>query len=255
MGIIHAVVLGVVEGVTEFLPVSSTGHLILVTHLLGLSPSSFLKSFEIAIQLGAILAVLTLYGRMLWSKPALWARLAVAFAPTGVLGLALYPFIKGLLGSTQVVIWALAAGGVVLILFERLVPEPADAGEDISRMPYRTAFVVGLAQSVAMVPGVSRAAATICGGLAMGMSRRAIVEFSFLLALPTMAAATGYDLLKSAGSFTSSDFSLLAVGLVVSWLTAVFAIRWLLAFIRRRDFTVFGWYRIAAAAVFFFLAS
>lgn len=249
MTFLHAIIFGVVEGITEFLPVSSTGHLILTGRLLGLPTGDFLKTFEIVIQLGAILAVLTLYGKMLLRKPGILTRLAVACVPTGISGFFLYPLIKGWLGNTSVVLWALGLGGAVLILFEKLVPEPADASEDIARLSYRTALIVGVAQSVAIVPGVSRAAATIVGGLLAGMSRRAIVEFSFLLALPTMAAATLFDISKNMGALRDDNLGLLAVGFLTAWLTALVAIRWLLRFIRSHDFTLFGVYRIILALV------
>lgn len=249
MSYLYAIILGIVEGVTEFLPISSTGHLILTGQLLGLPADDFLKTFEIVIQLGAILAVLTLYGKMLVQKPSVILRLAVAFVPTGLVGLFLYPYIKGWLGNPSIVLWSLGIGGVLLILFEKLVPEPADAGEDIAHLPYGTALIVGAAQSVAVVPGVSRAAATIMGGLLAGMSRRAIVEFSFLLALPTMAAATLFDISKNTDALAGGNLGMLAVGFLAAWLTALVAIRWLLRFIRTHDFTLFGVYRIVLALI------
>ncbi|HXK36768.1 MAG TPA: undecaprenyl-diphosphate phosphatase [Candidatus Paceibacterota bacterium] len=250
MTYLHAIILGLVEGITEFLPISSTGHLVLTGKLLGLEADAFLTTFDIAIQLGAILAVLTLYGNMLLRKPSVIARIAVAFIPTGALGLVLYPFVKEWLGNPAIVVWALGIGGLVLIVFERFIPEPADAGEDIAHLGYGKSFMIGLAQAVAMVPGVSRAAATIIGGLALGMSRRAIVEFSFLLALPTMAAATGLDLYQNMDVFSRDQFGMLAIGFVLSWLTAALSIRWLLRFIQRHDFTSFGVYRIILAVAF-----
>jgi undecaprenyl-diphosphatase len=255
MSYLHAIVLGLIEGITEFLPISSTGHLVLAGDVLRLQADAFLTTFSVSIQSGAILAVLTMYGRMLIHKPAVIVRIAVAFVPTGVLGLLLYPSVKQWLTNPAIVVWALGIGGVVLILFEKFIPEPADAGGDIAQLGYGKSFIVGLAQSVAIVPGVSRAAATILGGLALGMSRRAIVEFSFLLALPTMAAATGLDLYKNAAAFTSDQFGQLAVGFLVSWVTAVFAIRWLLKYIQRHDFTAFGIYRILLAVAFLLAVS
>ena len=250
MTYLHAIILGIVEGITEFLPISSTGHLVLTGKLLGLNADAFLTTFNIAIQLGAILAVLTLYGKMLIQKPGVIARIAVAFVPTGILGLVLYPYVKEWLTNPVIVVWALGIGGLVLILFERFVPEPADAGEDIATLGYGKSFTIGLVQAVSMVPGVSRAAATIIGGLSLGMSRRAIVEFSFLLALPTMAAATGLDLIENAGAFSREQFGMLTVGFVLSWAMAALTIRWLLRFIQRHDFTSFGIYRIILATAF-----
>lgn len=248
MTFVHAVLLGIVEGVTEFLPISSTGHLILAGRILGLTSSEFQKTFDIAIQLGAILAVLSLYGSRLLRSWELMKRVAVAFIPTAVIGLILYKSVKQFLGSPSVVIWALGVGGLFLIGFEYWYHEPADAHEDLDRLPYRSAFLIGLAQSVAIIPGVSRAAATVCGGLMLGLSRKAVIEFSFVLALPTMAAATGLDLLKTGGSFSGTQWGLLLTGLVTAYIVAIVSIRWLLGFIRNHDFTGFGVYRMIIAA-------
>ena len=252
MNFFESVILGAVEGITEFLPISSTGHLILASSLLGIPQSEFLKTFEIVIQLGAILAVVVLYWRAFLNIEIL-KRIIVAFIPTGLIGLALYPLIKSyLLGSEAVVLSALLLGGVALILFEWWHREHEEAHEDIATIPYKTAAYLGLFQAIAVVPGVSRSAATILGGLWLGLKRTAIVEFSFLLAVPTMLAASGYDLFKSAGSFSSADFSVLAVGFVVSFLMGLAAIRWLISYVRRHSFSAFGVYRIVLALLFFF---
>lgn len=253
MTFLDAVILGVVEGITEFLPISSTGHLILASEMLRLPASSFLKSFEIAIQLGAILSVVTLYLRTFFDKEAL-KRIAIAFVPTGVIGLAAYPFVKGyLLGSHEVVLWTLALGGVALIAFELWHVEPDDASDGVRNITYRQAFAIGLFQAVAVVPGVSRSAATILGGLLMGVRRTTIVEFSFLIAVPTMCAATGLDLLKSSAVFSGEEYLLLAVGFGVSFFVALGAVKFLLAFVRTHSFIPFGAYRILAALLFFVL--
>ena len=247
----ESIILGVVEGITEFLPISSTGHLILASSLLGIQQSEFQKTFEIVIQLGAILAVVVLYWRA-FLNPEVLKRVLVAFVPTGLVGLALYPFIKGyLLGSEFIVLWALLLGGVALVLFEWWHREHPEAHEDIATIPYRTAAYLGLFQAVAVIPGISRSAATILGGLWLGLKRTTIVEFSFLLAVPTMLAASGYDLLKNAGDFSSADFTTLTVGFVVSFLVAIASIRWLLSYVRRHSFASFGVYRIVVAALFF----
>jgi undecaprenyl-diphosphatase len=250
MGYLHAIILGVVEGVTEFLPISSTGHLVIAEHLLRVTVTEFLKTFDIVIQLGAILAVVSVFGRRLAGSWELSKRVAVAFIPTGIIGFVLYKAIKSLLGGTPVVLWALAIGGVVIILFERWHREEADAHEDLATIPYRTAALIGVAQSVAVIPGVSRSAATIIGGLWLGLSRRAVVEFSFLLALPTLAAASALDVYKNAAAFSGAQWNLLVVGMVVSWFVAWVSIEWLLRYVRTHDFTAFGVYRIIAAAVF-----
>jgi len=253
MTILDSAILGVVEGITEFLPVSSTGHLILAGELLGLPSTEFLKSFEIAIQLGAIMAVVLLYWRSFLDLGIL-KRILAAFVPTAVIGLLLHDLAKQyLLGNVTVVLVALAIGGVALIVFELLHKEKEEAMQDVRSITYTQAVVVGVFQAIAIIPGVSRSAATIVGGLVMGIGRVAIVEFSFLLAVPVMAAATGLDLLKSAGTFSSADFMNLAVGFVVSFVVALISIRFLLQYVRKHTFIPFGVYRILAALVFFLL--
>ena len=248
-----ALVLGIVEGITEFLPISSTGHLILANSLLQIQSSDFTKSFDIVIQLGAILAVVVLYLRSFFDIEVI-KRLIIAFIPTGVIGLVLYKLVKAyLLGNDIVVLTALALGGVALIVFELLHTEPLDATSDIRSISYKQALAIGLFQSIAVVPGVSRSAATIVGGLMLGIKRITIVEFSFLLAVPTMGAATGLDLLKSYSTFTTANTIALSIGFVVSFVVALASIKFLLAFVRNRSFIVFGVYRIVIAALFFWL--
>ncbi|HVV15356.1 MAG TPA: undecaprenyl-diphosphate phosphatase [Candidatus Paceibacterota bacterium] len=249
---LHSILLGAVEGVTEFLPISSTGHLILASSLLGLSQTEFQKSFEIIIQLGAIASVVAVYWRSFLNVRIL-KRVAIAFLPTGLIGLALYKVIKTyLLGNETVVLWAMLLGGVVLIAFEYFHREKADAVREISAMSWRQAALIGVFQSVAIVPGVSRSAASIIGGLGLGLTRVAIVEFSFLLAVPTMLAATGLDLLKNASAFSPDQFGILAAGFATSFVVALFSIKFLLRFVRTRTFVPFGVYRIIAALLFFF---
>jgi len=247
---LSSLILGVVEGFTEFLPISSTAHLTLVSELLKLGQSEYMKTFEIAIQSGAILAVVALY----WRKFLDWEvlkRIAVAFVPTGIIGLALYKTIKShLIGNVAVTLSALAVGGFLLILFEKFHKERQTAEENIAAVSYKKSFIIGLCQSVAMIPGVSRAAATIVGGLFMGVRRETIVEFSFLLAVPTMFAATGLDLLKNLHAFSYSQMNLLAIGFISSFVMAVLSIKFLLAYIRKHTFTGFGVYRIILVILF-----
>jgi undecaprenyl-diphosphatase len=256
MTILHSLILGLVEGLTEFLPISSTGHLIIAGKLLGLPGGEFEKSFDIVIQLGAIAAVVVYYFRSFWGKKniELWKKLIVAFIPTGILGLLLHGLIKQyLLGNSLVVITALFLGGIFIIWFERSRfgrREETEAALDPTKISYKQSLLIGLAQSLAMIPGISRSAATIIGGQALGLSRRAIVEFSFLLAVPTMLAATGYDLLKSYQEFSLADFGLLTTGFLAAFITAWLVIKWLLAYIQRHDFAAFGWYRVLAAIIF-----
>jgi undecaprenyl-diphosphatase len=243
----QSLVLGIVEGITEFLPISSTGHLILASWLLGLSRTDFQKSFEIAIQLGAIASVIMLYWRRFLDVEIL-KKIAVAFLPTGIIGLALYRVVKThLLGSEEIVIWALGLGGVALIVFELLHREGKNAVTDVAAIPYSKALLVGLFQTISIIPGVSRAGATILGGLFVGLSRPTIVEFSFLLAVPTMLAATGYDLLKNASAFSSEDTLNLAVGFLTSFVVALISIKWLIGYVQTRTFIPFGIYRILVA--------
>ncbi len=250
MSIFDSLILGVVEGITEFLPISSTGHLILTSQLLRVPATDFMKTFEVVIQLGAILAVVVLYAKKLIQDFSLIKKVFVAFLPTAIIGLALHGLVKTyLLGSSTVVVWALGVGGVLLILFERFHGEQG-AGE-VEQLTYKQAIIIGLCQSVAIIPGVSRAAATIIGGLMLGMKREAIVRFSFLLAIPTMFAASGYDLLKSGISFNSNEFTLLATGFITAFIVAIFSIKFLLGFIKNHTFTSFGIYRIALALLFF----
>lgn len=249
MTVLEALVLGIIEGITEFLPISSTAHLVLAGRALGHGGSDFSKSFDIIIQFGAILSVVVLY----WRKFLNWdvlKKLAVAFLPTGVIGLTVYRVLKEyLLESVPVILLALVLGGVGLIAFSRRrVTEREEI--DFGEITYRRALLIGVFQAIAIVPGVSRSAATIVGGSLIGISKRTIVEFSFMLAVPTMLAATVYDLYKSQGAI-SGNYDVLAVGFVVSFITAIIAIKWLLAYIKNRSFAAFGWYRIALALVYF----
>ncbi len=254
MTIFQAIILGVVEGLTEFLPVSSTGHMILASSLLGIAQTEFLKSFEIAIQLGAIAAVVLVYWRRVWENRSLSAKVMVAFIPTAIIGLIFYRFAKAyLLGNTAVVLWALFLGGIVLIVFERWYRRREATGATFNDLSYGQAAVVGTAQALAIIPGVSRSAATILGGLALGLTRESVVQFSFLLAVPTIGAATLLDLTKTGFNFTLSEWQLLAIGFVVAFATARITISWLIDYVRRHDFTVFGIYRVVIALVLWWL--
>jgi undecaprenyl-diphosphatase len=247
----YAVLLGIVEGFSEFLPISSTGHLKLTESLLGIhdTENEFFTSFKIIIQLGAILSVPALYGRSLLVNPRVLQRLLVSFVPTGLIGLLYYQFVKELLKSDVVVLWSLGIGGICLIVFELLHCEPKSDNDLIETITYPQCMIIGLCQAMAMVPGVSRSAATIIGGMALGLPRKTIVEFSFLLALPTMAAATGLELLKHADTFALEQIQFLALGFVVSFLVALASIKFLLAYVQHYTFIPFGVYRILIALV------
>ena len=249
MTIFHALILGIVEGITEFLPISSTGHLILAGKFLGVPDVNFEKSFDIIIQLGAILSVVVLYWRVFLRDFESLKKIAVAFLPTAIIGLALYKVIKQLMGSDWVVVWALFLGGIILIGFEQWYKKKPQTNliGNISEISYRNAFLIGLYQSIAVIPGVSRSGATIIGGLSLGIKRETIVEFSFLLAVPTMCAATGLDILKNYHSFSVNQFGVLSVGFITSFVVALACIKLFIGFVRKYDFTSFGIYRILIA--------
>jgi len=251
MDILHSLIFGVIEGITEFLPISSTAHMVLAAKVMRISQTEFVKSFEIVIQFGAILSVIALYWKRFLVDMESLKRILAAFIPTAIIGFILYKLIKTYLISNEtVIVWSLLLGGLVLIVFELFHREKSSALDDISRIPYSKCVAIGLFQSLAMVPGVSRSAATIIGGLSLGLKRSTIVEFSFLLAVPTMLAASVLDLLKSGSGFSSSQFGVLAFGFIVSFIVAIASIRFFLSFIKDHTFIPFGVYRIIAALVF-----
>jgi undecaprenyl-diphosphatase len=250
MSFFVAALLGIVEGVTEFLPISSTGHLILTERLLGVTFTESVASFDIAIQLGAIAAVAILTGRkLLGNRRVLWLTF-VAFLPTAIIGVLVHGLAKTyLLGNVTVVLWSLFLGGIFLIFFELLHSNRPARYQESTQITLLMAILIGCFQSIAIIPGISRSAATIIGGMLLGMERRAIVEFSFFLAIPTMAAATGFDLLKSAPNLSLHDAEVIAVGFLFSLLTALIAIKWLLRFIKTHTFIPFGFERIGIAVL------
>lgn len=251
MNFIHVFILSIVEGLTEFLPISSTGHLILVSRILNLESSNFLKTFEIVIQLGAIMAIVVLYTKKFVTSLSLLKKLFVAFLPTAIVGFTLYPLIKNfLLGSSAVTLNALFLGGVALIGIEWLIKKRKVKSEEGKTVTYKQALIIGTFQSLSVIPGVSRAAATIMGGLLTGLNREAAVEFSFLLAVPTMFAATAFDIYKSREMLTQGGSITLFVGTVLSFLFAIIAVKFLVNYVKKHDFTYFGIYRIILAILF-----
>ena len=249
MDILSVIILGIVEGVTEFLPISSTGHLIVTDSLLKIVQSEFSKSFKITIQLGAIISVVVLYWKTFVFDWQALKKIAVAFIPTALIGLILYKFMRSfLLGSETVAVWSLLLGGIFIIAFELWYKRKPRAKEEV--ISYKQAFLIGLIQALAIVPGVSRSAATIIAGLALGLNRKTIVEFSFLLAVPTMVAAVGLDLSQQAKFFTPSESGYLIGGFAISFLAAMAAIKFLLSFIKNNSFIPFGIYRIILALLF-----
>ena len=249
--IITAIILGLVEGATEFLPVSSTGHLILAGHALGfVGPRA--DAFEIIIQLGAILAVVWLYRSLLWrvvrdglavaESRRFVLALFVAFLPAAIVGLLTHHWIIAHLFTPAVVVAALILGGVAILAIERWRPAPRI--ETVMQIGYRTALWIGIAQVFSLVPGVSRSGATIMGALLAGVGRPAAAEFSFLLAIPVMFAATGLNLWENRRLLSGSDALIFAVGFVVSFASALVVVRWLIRFVSHRSFDLFAWYRI-----------
>lgn len=259
--IVTAILLGIVEGLTEFLPVSSTGHLILATELFGYDAHQW-AMFNVVIQLGAILAVVVQYWRTFWAVGMGLLRfepmslrflrnLLAAFIPSAILGLAFKPYINVLLGSPMVVCWALIVGGIAILIIEKLAKPGEPSG--IAQLPLRQAFGVGLVQCVSMIPGVSRSGATIMGALAMGIERRTAAEFSFFLAIPTMLGATTLELLDNRDALMAGTMGVgwteIAVGFVVSFIVALAVIRFFVAYVSRAGFKPFAWYRIVAGAI------
>ena len=254
MNLLHAVILGIVEGITEFLPISSTGHLILASNLMRLSQTDFVKTFEIAIQSGAILSVIVLYSGKMRKDFELGKRVLVAFIPTAIVGFVLYKFIKHyLIGNPNVVLLSLLIGGVALIGVELLFKRRAKKQTEDKEITYEKAAVIGLFQSIAVIPGVSRSASTIIGGMLLGISRENATEFSFLLAVPTMLAATALDLKETSINFTANEWLMLLVGFIVSFVVAIFAIKWLMSYVKSNNFIGFGIYRIAISIIYFLL--
>lgn len=260
MSILETLILGIIEGITEFLPISSTGHLILASNLLSIDQNNFLKSFEIIIQLGAISSVIFLYWRSLFKIETI-KKLIIGFIPTGIIGLLFYKIVKTyLLSSPATVLWALIIGGIVLIIFELWLKNKNQANainntdldqEDISNITYKQSALIGLFQSIAIIPGVSRSAATIIGGMLLGLKRKTIVEFSFLLAVPTMVFASGYDIFKNASSFSTDQIGTLILGFCTAFIVAIFAIKFFIRFISHHTFIPFGIYRIVIAIIIF----
>ena len=253
---IAAIILGIVEGLTEFIPVSSTGHLLLLGHFLGFESEG--KTFEIVIQLGAILAIVTVYFQRLWALATRWPHdpkarhfilgVLLAFLPAALAGVFLYDFIKAVLFETPTVVCiALIVGGVLLLLLDRMKKVPTYL--DVNTYPMRVYGLIGLFQCLALVPGVSRSGATIAGGLLLGTDKRSAAEFTFFLALPTMGGAVAYDLFKSWSDLDFSDFGLIGLGFVVAFVTALFVVRFLLDFVSRHGFAPFAWWRIAVGVI------
>lgn len=249
MTFFQAIILAIIEGLTEYLPVSSTGHMIIGSALMGINDQAFTKIFEVNIQFGTILSVVVLYWKRFIQSLSFYYKLGVAFLPAAVIGLALNDFIDSLLENVYVVAAMLLLGGIVLVFIDKVF-EGKESKENVT---YKNALVIGFFQCIAMIPGVSRSAASIIGGMFQGLSRKAAAEFSFFLAVPTMFAAASYKLLKgylnAELNFTSQEVSLLALGNLVGFLVALVAIKFFINFLQKYGFKVFGYYRIVLGVV------
>lgn len=253
--VIDSGVLGVIEGLTEFLPISSTGHMLLADHFFGFKNQGGV--FEVVIQLGAILAVVAVYFERLWKavitlpsrKESRWfaMTLLAAFLPAAVIGAGLHKFIKEVLFESPTLIgWVLILGGIVILIVERLPKK--EIHNDSENLPVKTAVQIGFCQCLAMVPGVSRSGATIVGAMLFGVERKAAAEFSFFLSIPTMAAAAAYDLYKNLGLLNSGDMASIGIGFIVAFLSALLVVRTFIGFISKYGLVPFAWYRILGGA-------
>jgi undecaprenyl-diphosphatase len=258
MSMLHTIILSIVEGLTEFLPVSSTGHMIIVSWFLGINEVEFVKDFTVIVQFGAILSVLVLYWRRFLVGYPFYLKLFIAFLPAAIIGLLVKKKIDVLLGDVRVVGWALVIGGVILLFIDRLFAEQekrleAEGSGHIANMTYVQALVVGFVQCLAFVPGVSRSASSIIGALGMKLNRKAAAEFSFFLAVPTLTAATAYKCLKIAPTLTAAEIPVLLIGNLIAFIVGCLAIRTFVNFLTKHGFFVFGIYRIVVGAAILIL--
>ncbi len=252
MDTLQSIIIGIVEGLTEFLPISSTGHMIITEKILQLTENDFSKVFTVAIQLGAILAVVVLYWKKFFDfkRWQFYVKLVIAVIPALVLGFLFSKKIDALLESSTTVAISMLAGGIILLFIDHLFKDPVINEEP--RIPYGRALVIGIWQCIAMIPGVSRSAASIIGGMQQKLTRSAAAEFSFFLAVPTMLAATGYKLFKyykEAGGFSSNEIKQLAIGNIVAFIVAMLAIKFFIGFLKKHGFKIWGWYRIILGTI------
>jgi undecaprenyl-diphosphatase len=255
MDLLHAIILAVVEGLTEYLPVSSTGHIILTSAFLGINENEFVKDYTVIVQFGAILSVVALYWRDLIRSVELYKKLLVAFLPAGVIGFALKDIIQSWLGSVTVVAFSLLIGGIALLLVDKWLEkkEQRELLQSTDKITLKDSLIIGVIQCAALVPGVSRSASTIIGGLVRDLDRKTAAEFSFLLAVPTLGAATAYKLLKIAPHITSADIRVIVIGNIVSFIVGAITIKTFVKYLSRYGFKVFGYYRIAVGTVLLIL--
>jgi undecaprenyl-diphosphatase len=249
MDMIQAVIIGIIEGFTEFLPISSTGHMIVASRFLGVAENDLTKAYEVIIQFAAILAVMLIYrDKITFKKIDLWMKLLLAFLPLAIVGFIFKDQIKTLF-NVETVAWMFIIGGIVFLVVEYFYREQPTHIKDVEKTSYKQAFAIGVAQIFSLIPGTSRAGATIIGGLLAGLDRKASAEFSFLLAIPVMAAVSGYDLLKHYQEFANANWGAFLVGFVVAFVVAYATIKLFLAFIQRFTFVAFGIYRIVFGVI------
>ncbi|MFL5730130.1 MAG: undecaprenyl-diphosphate phosphatase [Cytophagaceae bacterium] len=247
MSILEAIILAIVEGVTEFLPISSTGHMIIVSSMMGIADKPIVKIFEISIQFGAILSVIILYYKRFLQSVDFYKKLLIAFIPAAIFGKLLDDYIDQLLERVEVVGITLLAGGIVLLFIDKWFAKNETAPEN--EITNKKALMIGLCQCIAMIPGVSRSAATIIGGLTQKLNRKTAAEFSFFLAVPTMFAASAYKLLKNYKYIQQEDITVLVVGNIVAFIVAMLAIKFFISFLTKYGFRLFGYYRIALGII------
>lgn len=253
MTLLQAIILAIVEGLTEFLPISSTGHMILTSYMMGIEENNFVKNFEVIIQFGAILAVLVVYWQRFLPNWGFYKKLLVAFLPTGIVGFLINDYIDILLGKPEIVAWSFIIGGAILIWTDQFFARLNHEGQTTEQLTYKQSVFLGLFQCIAMIPGVSRSAATIIGGLSLGMNRKEAAEFSFFLAVPTLGAATLYKTTKILDTIDSSQVSLLLVGSIVAFFVAILAIKSFIRILSSHGFKYFGYYRILMGVIFLIL--
>lgn len=252
MSIIESIILGIIEGFTEFLPISSTGHLIVASDLLGIEQTAMTSAFEIIIQFSAILAVIFNYkDKFSLEKLELWKKIVLAFLPIGVVGFIFAKSIKAMFSPT-IVAFAFIVGGIVFLVVEKYYKKEEHLIDDVEQVSYKQAFYIGLAQVAALIPGASRAGASIIGAMLVGLNRKASAEFSFLLALPVMCATTGYDLVKHYDEFVGANLVVLLVGFITSFVVAYLTMKIFIEFLSRFTFVAFGVYRILLGLLILF---
>lgn len=243
MNVIQAIVLAIIEGITEFLPISSTGHMIIASNIMGIASDDYVKMFTVSIQFGAIFSVILLYWKKFFQSTGFYIKLFLGFLPAGFFGFLLNDYIDALLESALVVAVSLVLGGVFLLFVDRIFKQNEGSQKQVN---YKSSLIIGLFQVIAMIPGVSRSAATIVGGLSQGLNRKTAAEFSFFLAVPTMLVVTLYKTYKyhSDIGFTADDVGILVLGNLVAFIVAIFAIKFFIGFLTKYGFKIFGYYRI-----------